>query len=73
MKFTTKDRDKDLISSTNCAITSSPGSNGGGWWYKDCSHVYINHQYALIQMYLNEKWEKLSFTEMKIRPDSCVN
>ena len=72
MKFTTKDRDNDL-SSTNCAIASGPGSNGGGWWYKSCSRVHPNHQYALIQIFLNGKWEKLSFTEMKVRPLSCAN
>ena len=53
MKFTTKDKDNDLSSYRNCAITSGPGSNGGGWWYRDCSHVHINHRYPIIRMYLN--------------------
>ena len=73
MKFTTKDRDNDASSSRNCAITAGVGNNGGGWWYRYCTHVHINHQYAHIQMYLNGHWQKLSFTEMKIRPDNCAN
>ena len=53
MKFTAKDKDNDLSSYRNCAITSGAGSNGGGWWYRDCSHVHINHRYPIIQMCLN--------------------
>ena len=68
-KFTTKDRDNDLSFSTNCAKATG---SGGGWWYSHCTHVRINHKYADIQMYLNGNWQKLSFTEMKIRPDIAI-
>ena len=73
VNFTTKDRDNDLHSYSNCAVRSGAGSDGGGWWYKSCTHVYINHQYKKIRINLNRKWHSISFTEMKIRPHSCAN
>ena len=48
MKFTTKDKDNYVSSSRNCAVTSGVGSNGGGWWYRDCSHIHINHRYVHV-------------------------
>ena len=74
MCFTTKDRDNDLSSSRNCAISASAGRNSGGWWYRDCSNIHINHRYTQIQVYLNNEWlHNISLTEMKIRPLSCAS
>ena len=74
MKFTTKDRDNDLSPYRNCAVAATVGSNGGGWWYRDCTRVHINHRYSIIQMKLNGRWQTgISFIEMKIRPFSCAN
>ena len=42
MKFTTKDRDNDQWS-RNCAV--SYVGKAGGWWYKACSNILLNHQY----------------------------
>ena len=74
MKFTTKDRDNDLSSLRNCAVISWRGSDGGGWWYRNCALLHLNHQYARIVMNLNGRWHySISFTEMKIRPHSCAS
>jgi len=36
-KFTTYDRDNDLLSSGNCAV-----QNGGGFWYNNCGTCFVN-------------------------------
>ena len=70
MKFTTKDRDNDLHGG-NCAVDYF-GGNAGGWWYRQCSHINLNHQYNhKYSIYLNNKWYPLSFIEMKIKPYKC--
>ena len=67
--FTTKDKDNDKWS-RNCTVTDA-GGNAGGWWYRSCSNIFLNHQYKNIHgMYLGG-WKALSFTEMKIRPLNC--
>ena len=74
MKFTTKDRDNDLATFRNCAVLSGRGRDGGGWWYRNCALLHLNHQYLHIVMSLNRRWHySISFTEMKIRPQSCTN
>ena len=71
MKFTTKDRDNDENSSGNCAVDNH-GGNAGGWWYRRCSIIHLNHQYNHSQsIRLNSKWHSLSFIEMKIKPYKC--
>ena len=65
MKFTTRDRDNDMGSHGNCALSR------GGWWYNYCSHIYLNAQYSDIFMYLNSQRVYLTFVEMKIRPQNC--
>ena len=68
--FTTKDNDNDLWSK-NCAV-SDAGGNAGGWWYKACSSMFLNHQYRnQYGIVLNGKWISLKFVEMKIKPISC--
>ncbi|XP_065905563.1 fibrinogen-like protein A [Dysidea avara] len=72
MPFTTKDRDNDK-SRRNCAATSQHGRNAGGWWYKSCSYIHLNHQYNnKHNIFLNGRWHALPHVEMKIRPLNCV-
>ena len=72
MRFTTKDRDNDL-STANCAVNGRDGRDSGGWWYRDCSLIHVNHQYTSIRMAFGGRWHHVSFTEMKIRPHNCAN
>ena len=56
----------------NCAANNN-GLNGGGWWYNQCSALYLNHRYNYSHtIYLNGKYHPLPFTEMKIRPKDCI-
>ena len=41
MQFSTRDRDNDAASSTNCAARS-----GGAWWYKSCTHSDLNGKHT---------------------------
>ena len=72
--FTTKDRDNDKWES-NCAKDHL--SNAGGWWYDQCSAIYINYQsiskniYGKMIISTSGSYKDLSFTEMKIRPINC--
>ena len=71
MKFTTKDRDNDHDNSLNCAVDYD-GGNAGGWWYRRCSQIHLNHQYNhSLSIYLNHKFYHLPFIEMKIKPYKC--
>ena len=71
MKFTTKDRDNDQQESGNCAIRDA-GGYAGGWWYRRCSYIFLNHQYNhTLTIRLNNEWYALSFIEMKIKPYNC--
>ena len=72
MKFTTKDRDNDERNSGNCALNGIHDHNAGGWWYKNCAHIHLNHQYKNTHsIKLNGKWHPLTFIEMKIKPCNC--
>ncbi|XP_052871124.1 fibrinogen-like protein A [Anopheles cruzii] len=69
MKFTTYDRDNDEYSSEHCAVISE-----GAWWYKSCSHSYLNGPYknidgnSMIWYHFSNSHERLSFSRMMIRP-----
>ena len=71
MKFTTKDKDNDR-DSNNCAVNGHHDYNAGGWWYRNCAYIHLNHQYKNIHsIHLNGKWYSLPFIEMKIKPYRC--
>jgi len=66
MKFTSRDRDNDRYNSGNCAVLY------GGWWFNHCGHVEIHESWNLVpKLYLNGKWHKIVFVEIKIRPKNC--
>ena len=69
MPFTTKDKDNDKWG-RNCAVNNV--GNSGGWWYNQCSHIHLNHQYKNGYGILSSEWKALSFIEMKIRPTNCT-
>ena len=70
MKFTTRDRDNDIWNGLNCAVDYV--GNASGWWHKDCSYIYPNHQYNnYYSIILNGQWHSLPFIEIKIRPVNC--
>ena len=71
MKFSTKERENDKHNNDNCAVDHA-GGNAGGWWYRHCSHIYLNHQYNhSLSIYLNNRFHPLPFIEMKIKPYKC--
>ena len=66
MKFTSRDRDNDVLSGYNCAIWH------GGFWYSSCGGLEINDDYNDPSMlHLNNKWHSVTHLEMKIRPQNC--
>ncbi|XP_065895662.1 fibrinogen C domain-containing protein 1-like [Dysidea avara] len=71
MKFTSRDKDNDLWEK-NCAIHWAGGSTGG-WWYRDCTHIPLNHLFHPNRKtaFLNGQWQRISTWEMKIRPKDC--
>ena len=68
MKFTTKDNDNDLYSSSNCAVSFT-----SAWWYRDCYYSNLNGYYGVedsrgIVWYSWKGWGySLPYVEMKIR------
>jgi len=74
MYFTTKDRDNDQASKSNCALGSSSSVPFGGWWYNACWHIVPNILKGHGAIYLNNQFVYLAFThtEIKIRPFQCI-
>jgi len=70
--FSTRDQDNDYWDG-NC---SKRIGFGGGWWYNShslCSGFRFGVKYRRLNVHLNGKWERLTHTEMKIRPLECGN
>ena len=72
MAFSTKDRDNDRQSSTNCAVRST-----GAWWYHSCYYSNLNGKYLGDKSHhRGATWYhyrgslSLKFTEMKLGPAS---
>ena len=72
MAFTTKDRDNDVNSGGNCAVSYS-----GAWWYNHCLDSTLNGLYLGDKRDSRGAWWRgfrgslsLKFTEMKLRPSS---
>ena len=72
MAFSTKDRDNDRHSSTNCAVRST-----GAWWYHSCYYSNLNGKYLGDKSHhRGATWYhfrgslSLKFTEMKLGPAS---
>ena len=72
MAFSTKDRDNDRWSGTNCAVRFT-----GAWWYDDCSYSNLNGKYlgnvkgnwkGVDWWHFKRHRLSLKFTEMKLRP-----
>ena len=76
MSFTARDSDNDL-SSRNCALAYGSDEPIGGWWYRACwnngiAPNFVNSDNGRTdELYLNNQWQTLSFTEIKIRPQNC--
>ena len=72
MAFSTKDRDNDRWSGTNCAVRFT-----GAWWYDNCGYSNLNGKYlgnvkgnwkGVDWWYFKRHRISLKFTEMKLRP-----
>ncbi|XP_049533411.1 angiopoietin-related protein 1-like [Anopheles darlingi] len=69
MKFTTKDRDNDLIADTQCAHYTA-----GAWWHNSCTYVNFNGLYinannstSILWFKFKDNQQGLSFSRMMIR------
>ena len=51
LKFSTKDRDNDVWSSTHCAQY-----HGGGFWYNSCFHCGVNVAGGDFRWYHKSDW-----------------
>ena len=65
MKFSTKDRDNDGVS-TNCAVLWT-----GAWWYNECYCSHLNGPYLQGSNrgmhWLSWHYSSLKYTEMKLK------
>ena len=71
MMFTTQDRDNDVNSVVNCAV-----SYKGGWWYNGCLCANLNglyqrgsHAQGVVWYSFSSQWYSLKHAEMKFRPN----
>ena len=80
--FSTRDREHDTWSVSNCAKVF-----GGGWWYTGCHHSNLNGQYFRhtpedytgqlypgahrLSWYDGSHWQHYTKVQMKIRPKRC--
>ena len=71
MMFTTQDRDNDVNSVVNCAV-----SYKGGWWYNGCLCANLNglyqegsHPQGVVWYSFSSQWYSLKHVEMKFRPN----
>ena len=74
MYFTTKDNDNDLLPESNCALYHGLNNPIGGWWFRGCwvNTIAPNINYKHHNgVYLNKKWHRFPFMEIKIRPHNC--
>ena len=79
MKFTTVDRDNDLLGGQVCSARAD-GKLLGGFWFKACSFVLLNSEYPASEYFadndnkLNMRWaawyndRSLRRSELKFRP-----
>ena len=69
MPFTTKDKENDIWSK-NYTLNDA-GGNASGWWYKDCSRIFLNNKLKSSHGIYLGGWKAVIFTDMKIRPVNC--
>jgi hypothetical protein len=62
LKFSTRDKDNDKYSSTNCA-----NSYGNGWWYNQCYYVNLNNHEGTDRWYDGSRWHNILESVMAIR------
>ena len=73
MAFTTKDRDSDKYTGSNCAVSYT-----GAWWYNSCHYSNLNGKYLGntqgsgkgVEWWYFRRALSLKFTELKLRPSS---
>ena len=72
-QFSTLDRDNDIWAAGHCALKSHGSTAPGGWWYKSCFKINLNHNYEAPtgMIRLNGIWYSPPFIEMKIRTSNC--
>ena len=74
MKFTTRDKDQDVHTGENCAISYT-----GAWWYHSCHCANLNGLYlagenelyaqGMIWNTFRDAFYSLKTTQMKFRAD----
>ena len=75
MRFTTTDRDNDLLTSANCAVLEF-----GAFWHRICRHANLNGPYSIqatvptnqgiIWYHWKRSWTySMKMVDMKIRPN----
>ena len=72
-QFSTLDRDNDIWAVGHCALSTHGSTAPGGWWYRSCFTINLNHNYGAPRgfIYLAGTYYSPSFIEMKIRTSNC--